>query len=334
MMKAATIEAEVAPLEQGLPLVGLGGVYGLDTQPTTRVCAGETVPSRFADYLELTKPRIAVMALFTVAVGYLLGAGSGVSAVVSLHTLLGAGLVAAGGSAINQWLERFIDARMWRTMKRPLPAGRLTPADALAFGIGLGAVGLVYLFAAVPYPAGVAAAVTMVCYVAIYTPLKTVTVWNTVVGAIPGALPPVIGWFAARGWDGATGAFGLFLILFLWQLPHFMAIAWMYRDDYARGGLRMLPNADPTGGRTAAVMIVTCTALIPVGFVSVWLGVAGPLSVGGCAILGTLFLREAIRFYHNRTDEQARKVLRASLLYLPGVLGLLLLDGLLPLVTG
>lgn len=329
MLKAVTVEDEVVPLER---FVG-----GSVQEPVSVSAVASSIggaPTHLADYLELTKPRIAVMALFTVGVGYLLGAGSAFNPVVLLHTLLGAGLVAAGGSALNQWLERRSDARMWRTMKRPLPAGRLSAAEALTFGVGLSAIGLAYLFVTVPFQAGIAAAVTLVSYVGIYTPLKTVTVWNTVVGAVPGALPPVIGWCAARGWEGAEGAFGLFLVIFIWQLPHFLAIAWMYRDDYARGGLRMLPHVDPTGGRTAAVMVATCLMLIPIGFVSVWLGAFGPLSVVGCAALGMLFLREAIRFGRLRTDRQARKVLRASLLYLPGALGLLLLDGLLLRLVG
>ncbi|HEY3789318.1 MAG TPA: heme o synthase [Urbifossiella sp.] len=286
-------------------------------------------PSRLADYLELTKPRIAVMALFTVAVGYILAAGPAARFAVMVHVLFGAGMVAAGGSALNQWLERRIDARMFRTRKRPLPAGRIYSAEAFVFGVGLSVLGLFYLFVVAPYPAGVAAAATLVSYVLIYTPSKMMTVWNTVIGAVPGALPPVIGWCAARGWEGLPGAFGLFAIIFIWQIPHFLAIAWMYRDDYARGGLRMLPITDPTGSRTAWVMVVTCCALIPVGLLAVGLHVAGPFAAVGCALFGLLFLREAVRFDRTRTDRQARRVLRASLLYLPAVLGLLLVDGFL-----
>ena len=320
MMKVVAVEPEVAPLRGFAPARA-------EPVPAVEVVAA---PSRLADYVELTKPKIAVMALFTVAVGYLLGAGgAAASGLVLAHTLFGAGLVAAGGSALNQWLERRIDGRMFRTLKRPLPAGRLTPNEALVFGTGLGVLGLVYLLAAVPYPAAVAAAATFVSYVFVYTPLKTVTVWNTVVGAVPGALPPVIGWCAARGWDGLPAASGLFLVIFVWQLPHFLAIAWMYRDDYARGGLRMLPHVDPTGGKTAAVMMATCAALVPLGLVCLLLGVGGWLSVIGCALFGGLFLREAVRFGRTRTDRQARTVLRASLLYLPGALGLLLVDGLM-----
>jgi protoheme IX farnesyltransferase len=318
MMKTvAAMEPEVAPLERFAGLV------------RTRTAPAVAAPSRFADYLELTKPKIAVMALFTVAVGYVLGAGPAAKFALLVHILFGAGLVAAGGSALNQWLERRIDARMFRTRNRPLPAGRIFPFEALIFGLGLGFAGLFYLLIVAPYPAAIMAAATFVSYVLIYTPMKTVTVWNTVVGAVPGALPPVIGWCAARGWDGLPAAFGLFLIIFLWQLPHFLAIAWMYRDDYARGGLRMLPIADPSGSRTALVMVVTCSALIPVGVLAVGLHVGGPFAAIGCALLGLLFLREAVRFDRARTDRQARRVLRASLLYLPGALGLLLADGFL-----
>jgi protoheme IX farnesyltransferase len=319
MMKtAATAEVEVAPVESFAPSVALEA-------PAVVAAA----PAKFADYLELTKPRIAVMALFTVAIGYLLAAGGEVRAAVLLHTLFGAGLVAAGGSALNQWLERRIDGRMQRTMKRPLPAGRLSPAEALVFGVGLSAGGLVYLVLTTPPAAAVAAAITLVSYVAVYTPLKTVTVWNTLVGAVPGALPPVIGWCAARGWENLGGASGLFLILFLWQVPHFLAIAWMYRDDYARGGLRMLPIADPSGGLTAGVMILTCAILIPASLLPVVLGGAGAVYAVAAVAFGVMFLWSAVRFGRTRTDRPARTVLRASLVYLPGVLGVLLIDALL-----
>lgn len=286
-------------------------------------------PSKFADYLELTKPRIAVMALFTVAAGYWLGAGTDARASVLLHTLLGAGLVAAGGSALNQVFERRTDARMRRTAKRPIPAGRVSPEQAAVFGAVLSGVGLAYLLATVSVPATLAAAVTLIAYVLVYTPLKTKTEWNTLVGAVPGALPPVIGWCAARGWDDASGNAALFLVLFVWQLPHFLAIAWMYRNDYAGAGLKMLPGTDPTGKRTAAVMVVTAAMLIPVGFLAVWVGLASWVYAVGATLLGIMFVRSTLRFARNRTDRQARRVLRASLLYLPGVFALLLLDALI-----
>ena len=289
-------------------------------------------PSRFADYLELTKPRIAVMALFTVGAGYLLGAGAASEVRVLFLTLLGAGMVAAGGSALNQLFERKIDARMRRTMKRPLPAGRVTPEEAAMFGAGLAGAGLALLAAAVPAPATVAAALTFLAYAFVYTPLKTVTAWNTAVGAVPGALPPVIGWYAARGWDGWAGWEGaavVFGLLFLWQIPHFLAIAWMYRSDYADGGLKMLPGSDPCGKRTAFVMVATAAALIPLGFLAAPAGLGGWLFAAGATVFGVYFLRRAVEFARDRTDRKARRVLHASLFYLPAVFAILMIDALL-----
>lgn len=296
--------------------------------PATGMVERPAAPSRLADYLELTKPRIAVMALITVAGGYLLGAGSAASAAMLFNVLFGAGLVAAGGSALNQLMERRTDARMRRTANRPLPAGRLSPEEVAVFGAVLSGVGLAYLTSTVPAAATIAALVTLVAYVLVYTPLKTVTAWNTVVGAVPGALPPVIGWCAARGIEGPDAALALFLVLFVWQLPHFFAIAWMYRGDYARAGLKMLPGCDPTGRRTAAAMVLTAAALVPVGFLAVTAGVAGWLYFAGATLLGLMFVREAVRFARERTDKHARRVLRASLVYLPGVFALLLVDAL------
>lgn len=291
--------------------------------------AAPRVSPRLADYLTLTKPRIAVLALFTVAAGYLLAAGPAAEVRVLVHTLVGAGLVAAGGSALNQLLERRTDARMRRTTNRPLPAGRLSPEEVASFGAALSGAGLAYLAATVPAAATVAALVTLVTYVLLYTPLKTVTRWNTVVGAVPGALPPVIGWCAARGSEGAGGAAALFLLLFLWQLPHFFAIAWMYRDEYAGAGLQMLPGTDYTGRRTAAAMVLTAGLLIPASMLAVYFGLGGWLYGVGSVIAGLWFLARAILFARKRTDRQAKAVLRASLVYLPAVLGLLLIDALL-----
>jgi protoheme IX farnesyltransferase len=289
-------------------------------------------PSRVADYLELTKPRIAVMALFTVGAGYLLGAAGNADWRILFHTLLGAGLVAAGGSTLNQVFERRIDARMRRTLKRPLPTGRISPQEAAAFGAALAGAGIAYLIATVSLLATIAAASTFIAYAFIYTPMKTKTAWNTAVGAVPGALPPVIGWYAAQGWNSTPnwqGAAALFGILFLWQIPHFLAIAWMYREDYASGGLKMLPGCDPTGKRTAFVMVVTAAALIPLGFLVPLAGLGGWLFVTGATVFGVLFLRSTIQFARNRTDRKARTVLRGSLLYLPAVFLFLMIDALL-----
>ena len=281
----------------------------------------------FADYVELTKPRIAVLVLFTVAAGALL-AGPGVADwAVLLHVVCGTALVAAGASALNQLLERHSDALMRRTENRPLPAGRLQPVQVLAFGVALGILGLVYLAAAVRQPLTVAVAlVTFLSYVFVYTPLKRHTWLNTLVGAVPGALPPVIGWTAVRGTlDLEAGL--LFLILFLWQLPHFYAIAWIYREEYGRAGLQMLPVADPAGDRTARQMAGFCLALVAASVLPVAAGHLGLPYLAGALALGAYFFGATLGFARARSAAQARRVLRASLVYLPVLLALLLLDG-------
>jgi protoheme IX farnesyltransferase len=289
---------------------------------------------RVADYLELTKPRVAVLVLFTVAVGALLASGPRVNGWVLLHTLLGTALVAGGASALNQWLERRSDAKMRRTENRPLPAGRLSAAEVLTFGGLLGAGGVAYLALALGHWAAAAvAALTFALYVGVYTPLKRVTTLNTLVGAVPGALPPLIGWAAARG--GLTWAAApLFLILFLWQVPHFLAIAWAYRDDYARAGLRMLPVFDRTGRATARRMVGWCVALLAASLTPPLFGPVGRVYLGGAAVLGLGFLAAALYFRRAPSAAAARLVLRASLVYLPGLLALLLLDALVPLLAG
>ncbi len=292
------------------------------------VCA-EAVPlarPRALDYLELTKPRIAVLVLATVVAGFLLASRQGVDGWHLLHAVIGTSLVAGGASALNQWWERQRDARMPRTANRPLPSGRLLPTEALTFGITLGVCGTLYLLLALPSPlaAGIAA-FTFACYVGVYTPLKPVTTWNTLIGAVPGALPPVIGYTAVTGRLDAA-ALTLFLIVFVWQIPHFFAIAWMYRHQYARAGLRMLPVVDPNGRRTATQMVLFCLALLPIGLLPVYLDAAGWLYGIGSVLLGLTFLVAAWRFCRRRDDTRARRVLRASLLYLPGMLLLLLLD--------
>jgi protoheme IX farnesyltransferase len=281
---------------------------------------------RWADYLALTKPRIAVLVLFTVGAGVLLAAGAEWRLTVLFHAVFGTALVASGASALNLWLERFSDAQMRRTQDRPLPAGRLLPAEVFVFGLMLAIAGTVYLALSLSSPcAAAAAAFTFVCYVAIYTPLKCRTTLNTLVGAVPGAMPPVIGWCAVQG-EVTLGAMTLFAILFLWQVPHFLAIAWMYRDEYARAGLRMLPVVDPDGRMTARQMIAYTLALIPISLGPVLLASAGPLYIGGALLLGLYFLRHVLRFQVSRSVEQARKVMRVSLVYLPGLLATLLLD--------
>lgn len=286
---------------------------------------------RIADYLELAKPRVAMLVLFTVGAGVLLASiGRDFSFLVLLHTVFGTALVAAGASALNQWYEGDSDALMRRTEKRPLPSGRLQALEVFVFGVALGLGGVVYLALALTHIlAALIAAVTFILYVAVYTPLKRRTPLNTLIGAVPGALPPLIGWCAVRG-ELTHEAGVLFLILFLWQVPHFLAIAWMYRAEYARAGLCMLPVVDRDGQRTSQNMILYCLALLAVSLQHVLLGEAGLLYLVGAVLLGLTFLATAIGFRCGRTHAQARRVLRASLLYLPGLLALLLLDRALP----
>jgi protoheme IX farnesyltransferase len=275
----------------------------------------------------MTKPRIAAMVLLAVAVGFLLGTRGASHPLVFASTLLGTGLVAAGASVWNQILERSSDARMRRTEARPIPSGLISPAEAGIFGSGLAAGGVAILSLG-PYPvAALVALTTFALYVLVYTPLKRRTTLNTAVGAVPGALPPVIGWSAATGQLGAE-AWALFLIVFLWQFPHFLAIAWIHREDYARGGHRMLPVVDPTGAITGRQAAGYALALVPGGLLPTVVGVAGTYYFLGALILGLGYLLAALRFWARVEDETARRLLRASFVYLPAVLVLLLLNPL------
>jgi protoheme IX farnesyltransferase len=287
--------------------------------------------SRWLDFVELTKPRIALMVLFTVAIGAMLATPAVPDVALLVNTLIGTGLVAAGASALNQLLERRSDAQMQRTENRPLPAGRLQPMEVLFFGLALSTGGLVWLAVTGRHPiAAAVAAVTHLSYVFVYTPLKSRTTMNTLVGAVPGALPPIIGWTSVTGtldWQAAA----IFLIVFLWQVPHFLAIAWIYREDYARAGLKMLPVADADGALTGRQMVLYCLALMPVSLLPVLHQKAGWIYGLGAVALGLLFLAAAIGFSANHTNARARRVLRASLVYLPALLALMLLEAF---VTG
>jgi protoheme IX farnesyltransferase len=281
--------------------------------------------ARPADYLALVRPRVAVMVLVTVLLGGLLAGDSLVPSADLVHAVLATGLVTAAASVLNQCIERRTDALMKRTAHRPLPAGRLALPEVVGIGLGLLVAGLAYMLLAVPHPlaAGVTA-FTFAAYVGLYTPLKRVTTLNTLIGAVPGALPPVIGWTAVSGRLDA-GALVLFLIVFVWQVPHFLAIAWMYRDDYARAGHKMLSVGDRKAERTAQQMLLYGLALVPVSLTPVQLGHAGPAYAAGAAVLGAYFLWPIARFQGDRTVPAARRVLKASLVYLPGVLALLLI---------
>lgn len=280
---------------------------------------------RALDFLELTKPRVVVMILVTTVVGYHLGSQGAGDYLRLLNTLIGIALAAGGTMALNQFLEREVDARMERTRLRPLPDGRLTPIEALAFGAAITGVGVLYLAVAVGLLAGTVTAATVALYLGAYTPLKLRTPLCVVVGAIPGALPPVTGWVAARGELG-LGAWVLFAILFLWQLPHTLAIARLHRDDYARAGIRVLPVVDPDGTSTERQIVTGCLALLAVGLLPTLIGLTGHVYFFGALALGVLFLGCGMAQAISRSVPAARRLLFASLLYLPTLLALMAFD--------
>jgi protoheme IX farnesyltransferase len=238
---------------------------------------------------------------------------------------VGTALVAGGAGALNQWQERVRDARMRRTANRALPSGRLTPPEAAVFGGFLVVAGTGLLLLGTNFLAAAVAVATFVLYVFVYTPLKPRTTLNTVIGAIPGALPPVIGWSAASGRIGVE-AWALFLIVFLWQFPHFLAIAWIYRDDYRRAGFKMLTGGDSLGNVTGCQAVSYALVLIPVGLLPATVGLAGPVYFVGALVLGLLYVAAAVRFWLDASDLCARRLLRTSFLYLPAILVLLLLN--------
>lgn len=279
--------------------------------------------SRVADFVELTKPRITSLVLVTAAVGYAVGGGA-VPRINFLLFMLGTALSCAGASALNQYLERDADARMTRTSRRPVPAGRVTPQDALVFGLAISAAGLIVL-AGVNLLTLALGAASLLSYVLAYTPLKRVTSLCTVVGAVPGALPPLMGWAAARGSLGPAG-WGLFAILFLWQLPHFLAIGWLYREDYARGGFSMLAVNDRDGSSSGRQAALYATALLPVTLAAGLLAAAGKAYLWGALVLGVAFLACALAFLWNRSTGSARRLFLVSILYLPLLLGLMVFD--------
>jgi protoheme IX farnesyltransferase len=280
---------------------------------------------RLSAFLTLTKPEITFNVVLTALVGFLVAARGAVHAGLLLDTLLGTALVAGAASALNQVVERDLDAVMRRTVRRPLPAGRLTPHESLVFAIGLGAAGTAYLaLSAGPLASGLAAA-TALSYLLVYTPLKRVTSLSTVVGAVPGAIPPMIGWAAARG-RLDVGAWVLFLILFFWQMPHFLALAALYRRDYARAGFQVLPVVDPDGASTARQSVLYTLALLVVSLMPPFLGMAGRLYFFGALALGLAFIFYGVRLaIAPQSPAQASRLFRASLLYLPALCALMAL---------
>ena len=281
--------------------------------------------SAVGDYWTLTKPEVNFLVVVSTLVGFYLGSRGRLDWLLLVHTLLGTLLVASGTATLNQFMEREADSRMRRTAMRPLPAGRLSPSKAFWFGMMLSAAGAIYLWRLVNGLASALAVFTLATYLLVYTPLKRRTPLCTLVGAFPGAVPPLIGWAAARG--GLNGeAWVLYGILFLWQFPHFLAIAWMYREDYARAGLLMLPRDDREGRSTTLRILVYSSALLPVSLAPVMMGQVGLIYFFGAIILGLGLLGCGGRLAVTRSKALARRVVLASVVYLPLVFALMMFD--------
>jgi protoheme IX farnesyltransferase len=287
--------------------------------------AAGTDKSWLAVYADLVKARLTFLVLLTTLVGFYLGCRGPVNYLLMLHTVLGTALVAGGAAALNQLIERDYDAKMRRTRDRPLPSGRLQPTTVMVFGGVCACAGLIYLALAVNLTTSVIGAVSLLSYLFIYTPLKRVTWLNTAIGAIPGGLPPLMGWTAATGHLSREG-WALFAILVFWQLPHFLAIAWIYRDEYAKAGFKMLPVIDPQGRRTGRQAISHTLGLLPVSLCPFLFGLTGPVYLVSALVLGLAFLWFAIQFARHLTVARARQLFYVSILYLPLLLTSMVLD--------
>lgn len=283
------------------------------------------VREKLAAYVELTKPRIAFMLVLTSAAGFYLGAAKGFDWMLFVNAMIGIALLAFGVATLNQVWERKTDALMERTAKRPLPSQKLSTAEALAFGILLCLVAEIYLAFLVNNLTALLGLVVIVGYVLLYTPLKTRTSASTAIGAIPGAMPPLMGWTASAN-EISLGAWALFALLFLWQFPHFLAIAWMYREQYARAGILMLPVIEPEGKITARQIVIFTVILLPVSLAPFFLGFAGMIYLIGASLLGLWFLAASIKTARAKSVEQARKLLLVSVLYLPLIFALMVFN--------
>ena len=284
-----------------------------------------TVPPRLADFLALTKPRLNSLVIVTAGIGYYLGAVGDLRLVGLLEAVLGIALVAGGAAGLNQIYERDTDSLMFRTRSRPLAAQRLTTSEALVFSTVLAVLGLGILAVASNLLAAFLALLTLVSYNVIYTPMKRRSQLATLVGAVPGALPPMIGWVAARG-SLTAEAWALFAIVFVWQIPHFMAIAWLYRADFGRAGFPLLPVVEPTGKTTARQAVLFSLVLVPLSLAPYFLNMSGPAYAVGAAAGSAGLLWLAISFAISRTDDRARLLFLGSITYLPLLWGMLILD--------
>jgi protoheme IX farnesyltransferase len=281
--------------------------------------------ARALDFVALGKPRLNFLVVVSALAGYVMGGAEGLGMLRLAGVLVGTGLVAGGASTFNQVYERDVDALMRRTRLRPLPDGRVQPSEAIAFAAAVSLTGLVILIATTNLLAAAVALATLLTYVVVYTPLKRRTSLATVIGAIPGALPPIIGWTAARG-SLSPEAWMLFGIVFLWQLPHFLSIAWMFRDDYARAGFPMLPVIEPDGRSTGRQAVLYGAALIPLSLVPTLMRLTGDIYFAGALVLGLAFLALTIRFARSRSVRDARILFFSSIIYLPLIWILMIAD--------
>ncbi len=287
------------------------------------------VPSVISDYFELTKPGITLLVLASMGIGFLLGSAGAIDYVILFHAVIGTVLIAAGTAAHNQYIERDLDKLMLRTSKRPLPMERISPRSGLIYSLSLIAAGLIYLIANVNLIAGLVSAATAISYLAIYTPMKRVNFSNVIIGAVPGALPPVGGWAAATGTITEPGVWLLFAIVFLWQIPHVVSIAWLCNDDYTRAGFKMLPAGDASGIKSAWISLICLISLFPVSFLLFSMGYNSWIFLTGSILSGLGFLYYGILFLRNRDKRNAKLLMFASIFYLPLIWIFILADVLI-----
>ena len=299
--------------------------FAIELNPAVVQLERLSARDRVAAYLELTKPRITFLIVLTAAAGFALASPSRVDYRAMLTAMVGIALLSSGIATLNQYMEKDLDALMRRTANRPLPTGKLLPWEALAFGVGLTVLAEVYLVVLVNPLSAVLGLTVIAGDLFAYTPLKTRTSLSTFVGAFPGAVPPLIGWASARGTIGVE-AWVLFAILFLWQFPHFLAIAWMYREDYTRAGILMLPVVEPDGRVTGQQIVLYTVMLLPVSLLPTFLGTSGKIYFVGALILGLIFLYFSLRAAFSKSRQAARQLLLASVIYLPLVFILMVLD--------
>ncbi|MDQ4120428.1 MAG: heme o synthase [Acidobacteriota bacterium] len=292
---------------------------------TAAVTRNATGREKLTAYVVLTKPRIALMLVITAAAGFYLGAANGFDWLLFVNSMISIALLAFGVAALNQYLERDTDLLMKRTALRPLPSGKLNSTQALVFGILLCFAAEIYLAAAVNFLTAILGLTVIVGYVLLYTPLKTRTTLSTLIGAFPGAMPPLMGWTSAAN-EISLDAWALFWILFLWQFPHFLAIAWMYREEYKRAGILMLPVVEPAGNITAKQIVIFAFLTLLISLAPFFLGFAGWFYLIGAILLGAWFLFAGISFARTKSDEKARRLLKVSVMYLPLLFGLLVLS--------